>query len=167
METNMPSLQEEMSKVLTEWNQPEPQPTEEPTMTQHVFNITNNVTRATFDYAKAHPGLTATEISKALEPQGYKPASVQSLLASMVRNGLCRKEGYKFFVTAEKYIPLKPTRVLVVKKKAKAVDVATPVVSEWKGPKEKPTITVQSIVENMTMREARELYNELGKYFGA
>jgi len=90
----MPSLQEEMSKVLTEWNQPEPQPTEEPTMTQNVFNITNNVTRATFDYAKAHPGLTATEINKALEPQGYKPASVQSLLSF----GCCSRSHCRFVV---------------------------------------------------------------------
>lgn len=163
----MPSLQEEMSKVLTEWNQPEPQPTEETKMTQNAFNITNNVTRATFDYAKAHPGLTATEISNALTPQGYKAGSVHSILAAMVRNGLCRKEGYKYIVTAEKYTPLKPTRVLVIKKKAKIENSVKALEALAETAKPKATITVQSIVDNMTLKEARELYVELGKYFGA
>lgn len=166
----MPSLQEEMSKVLTEWNQPETQPTEEPTMTQNTFNITNNVTRATFEYAKAHPGLTATQISNALTPQGYKSGSVHSILAAMVRNGLCRKDGYKYIVTAEKYTPLKPTRVLLGKKKEKAAKIeksvkALETLAETVKPK--TTITAQSIVETITLKEARELYVELGKYFGA
>ena len=159
----MPSIQEELSKVLTEWNQPESQPTENTTMQKHLFNVTNNVTRATFDYVKAHPGLTATEVSNALEPHGFKTASVSSIMAAMVRNGLCRKEGFKYFVTAEEYTPLKPSRVL--KGKKVTVKSLAPAV-QAQVHKERTTITVQSIVENMTMREARELYVELGKYFG-
>ena len=159
----MPTLQEEMSKVLNEWDKPEPQPTEAPAMNNNLFNITNNVTRITFDYVKANPGLTATQVGKALEPQGYKSSSVSSIMAAMVRNGLCRKEGFKYFVTAKEYIPLKPSRVL---KKEVAVKDLAPAVQKQVH-KERTTITVQSIVENMTMREARELYVELGKYFGA
>jgi hypothetical protein len=84
-------------------------------------------------------------------------------MAAMVRNGLCRKEGFKYFVTAEEYTPLKPSRVL--KGKKVAVKSLAPAV-QAQVHKERTTITVQSIVENMTMREARELYVELGKYFG-
>ena len=159
----MPTLQDEMSKVLTEWNQPEPQPTEEPKMHTHLFNVTNNVTRITFDYVKANPGVTATQAGNALEPRGYKASSVSSIMAAMVRNGLCRKEGYKYFVTAEEYIPLKPSRVL----KGKPEKALAVVEKLAETAKPKATITVQNIVENMTMREARELYVELGKYFGA
>ena len=161
----MPTIQEEMSKVLSEWNKP----TENTTMTQPVtknqFNVTTNVTRVTFDYVKANPGVTATEAANELGKQGYKASSVTAIMAQMARSGTMRKEQYKYFVVAKEYTPIK-----LWKKSDKALKVekAVAVVEKLaETAKPKATITVQNIVENMTMREARELYNELGKYFGA
>lgn len=170
----MPTIQEEMSKVLNEWNKPvENNQPENTTMTQPVtknqFGVSNNVTRITFDYVKNNPGVTATEAAVALGKQGFKASSVTSIMAQMARSGTMRKEKYKYFAVADDYTPIKvwkkTDKTLKVEKAIATVEKLAE--KAWQGPKEKPTITVQSIVENMTMREARELYNELGKYFGA
>jgi len=162
----MPTIQEEMSKVLNEWNKPqeEPMTTNHP-LTKNQFGVTNNVSRITFDYVKANPGVTATEAAKALGKDGFKASSVTSIMAQMVRSGSMRKEKFRYFTKVDTYEPIK-----LWKKPRRAAKVEKVVTPEAPTPKAAPvstTITVKDIVENMTMREARELYVELGKYFGA
>jgi len=166
----MPTIQEEMSKVLNEWNKPvENNQPENTSMTQPVtknqFGVSNNVTRVTFDYVQANPGVTATEAANALGKQGFKASSVTAIMAQMARSGSMRKEQYKYFVVAKEYTPIKLWKKT---DKALKVEKAVAVVEKLaETAKPKPTITAQSIVDNMTLREARELYVELGKYFGA
>lgn len=161
----MPSMQEEMNKVLTEWNQPESKPMTQPT-TKNQFPIKNNVTRITFNYVKANPGTTAAQAAAALRKQGYKESSVTAIMAQLARQGACRKERYKYYVTQDEYTPLKGWRK--TEKLAKAQSKAPqPQPQAPQAPVQAPTITVQHIVESMTMRDARALYIELGKYFGA
>ena len=168
----MPTIQEEMSKVLNEWNKPtaqaeakeEPMTTNHP-LTKNQFGVTNNVSRITFDYVKANPGVTAAQAAKALDKDGFKASSVTSIMAQMARSGSMRRERFKYYVTTDAYVPIKAWKKTnkTLAPADKGVKVATP-------PKAAPvatTITAKDIVENMTMREARELYVELGKYFGA
>jgi hypothetical protein len=165
----MPTIQEEMSKVLNEWNKPA-ETIEEPMthpITKNQFGVTNNVSRITFDYVKANPGVTAAQAGHALGKDGFKMSSVTSIMAQMVRTGSMRKERFNYYVTTDEYVPIK-----VWKKSDRTVGVRNPHKPKAKveAPRQeaKPTtITVKDIVENMTMREARELYVELGKYFGA
>lgn len=167
----MPTIQEAMNKVLTEWNKPTEEPamnetTKNPHLKKNMFGITNNVTRVTFDYVKANPGTTATEAGRALEKQGFKSTSVSGIMAQMARQGLCRKDGFKYYVTQDEYTPLKEWKARNrAKAKAEAVKVEPQPTPQPEAPR--PTITVRDIVENMTMRDARALYVELGKYFGA
>lgn len=165
----MPTLQEEMSKVLDEWNKPK----EDTPMKSNQFAVTTNVTRATFDFVKANPGLTATEAANRLREQGYNAVSVSAIMAQMARAGSMRKEGFKYYAVADEYVPIrlsKASKIATAEKLGKAIK-SLEVLAETAKPAP-TTITHQSvtrrpIVENMTLREAHDLYVELGKYFGA
>lgn len=166
----MPTIQEEMSKILNEWDQPE-QPTETKTMNttpiKQLFGVTNNVTRVTFEHVKNHPGSTASEAAHALVKRGYKPASVTSLIAQMTRQGMMRKDGFKYFVMQDEYSPLKarPTRKLQSKKELTGGIATLPTVKLEAAPVPvKPT--AKSLLDTLTVKEARELYLELKEYFG-
>jgi hypothetical protein len=163
----MPTMQEELSRTLKEWEVNNGGLMQ---AKQNLFNVTNNVTRATFDYVKANPGVTATQAAKAMEPQGFKASSVSSLMAAMVRNGLCRKEGYKYFVTAEEYVPLKPTRKLRKMKKTEVkVDIKELNDLTITRPEPKPQLVISAdyIINNLPIREAFALFKELEVYFGS
>jgi len=163
----MPTMQEELSRTLKEWEVNNGGLMQ---AKQNLFNVTNNVTRATFDYVKANPGVTATQAANAMEPQGFKASSVSSLMAAMVRNGLCRKEGYKYFVTAEEYAPLKPTRKLRKMKKAEVkVDIKelNDLTITRTEPKPQLVISADYIINNLPIREAFALFKELEVYFGS
>ena len=159
----MPTMQEELSRTLKEWDQSNGGIMQ---AKQNLFGISNNVTRATFDYVKANPGLTSTQAAKAMELQGFKASSVSSLMAAMVRNGLCRKEGYKYFVTAEEYIPLKPSRKLKKETEKVADVVAKPTITRTE-PKPQLVISADYIINNLPIREAFALFKELEVYFGS
>ena len=166
----MPTIQEEMSKVLNEWNKPQEEPmTNKPHLTKNQFGVTNNVTRTTFDYVKNNPGVTATEAANELGKQGYKASSVTAIMAQMARSGSMRKEGYKYFTTTDDYTPIKLWKKSdkTLKKEEKVAESVKTLETLADTVKPKTTITAQNIVDNMTLREARELYVELGKYFGA
>ena len=163
----MPTMQEELSRTLKEWEVNNGGLMQ---AKQNLFNVTNNVTRATFDYVKANPGVTATEAGRALEPQGFNVSSVSSIMAAMVRNGLCRKEGYKYFVTAEEYVPLKPSRVLKAKKpkKVEVKHLADTTITPLTQPKPPQlVISADYIINNLPIREAFALFKELEVYFGS
>lgn len=171
----MPTIQEEMSKVLSEWEKPtpEPQPNESTPMTApkttYPFAVSNNVCRVTFDYVKNHAGTTATEAATALVKRGYKHSSVTSLMAQMVRQGMMRKDGFKYFTIKDEYAPLKgkyKEKKLAKLAKEQGGIATLPKVKPVAAPAVVATPTARDIVDTLTLREARELYNELYKYFG-
>ena len=164
----MPTIQEEMSKVLTEWNQPTPQPTETKPMTApkatHPFAVSNNVCRVTFDYVKNNPGTTATEASNALIKKGFKQSSVTSIMAQMFKQGLLRKDGFKYYAAQAEYVPIKAKSKkikLVPKIDSGIASLSTPAPAPFPV---KPT--AKSLLDTLTVKEARELYLELKEYFG-
>lgn len=72
-----------------------------------VFAPTNNVTRETFDFVKANPGLTTAQIAKALAARGFKESSVTSIVSQMVRAKMAHKdEDRRIFATRAKYRPI-------------------------------------------------------------
>ena len=173
----MPTIQEEMNKVLSEWEKPtpEPQPTEANTMTapktKYPFAVTNNVCRETFNYVKSHAGTTATQAAVALVQRGYKHSSVTSLMAQMTRQGQMRKDGFKYYVTQDEYAPLKgqyqaKQLAKLAREKTEGGIATLPKVKTVQAPRVEVKQTAQDIVDKLTLREARELYNELYKYFG-
>ena len=150
MSNNKPAWTE----VLKQW-----EPSATP-VAPTVFPVTNNVTRETFECVKKNPGITAQQAVAMLPKQ--KPTSVTSLLAQMVKNGLCRKQGLGFYALVDEYLPLKRAYAkyaTVQKPKAKAKPSAPAPA------KEQQPATASSLMMSLNVVEARLLYDELKKVF--
>ena len=149
----------------------------EATMPKQYFQTTNNVTRATFDYVKNNPGNTRTQIVAALTLQGFKRGSTGSLLGQMSKQGLLREANGTMFAAKDTYTPLKTSRN---KEQVKPVEAKQPVVHIKK---EKPTRAydrhsdtpsiqinaswdAETLLNNLSIKQARALYDELRKIFG-
>ena len=152
MSNNKPAWTE----VLKQWEPTAPAADASPSL----FPVTNNVTRETFECVKKNPGITAQQAVAMLPKQ--KPTSVTSLLAQMVKNGLCRKQGLGFHALVDEYLPLKRAyaKYATVKKvKAKAKPPAPAPA------KEQQPATASSLLMSLNVVEARLLYDELKKVF--
>lgn len=165
----MPDIQSELSKVITAWETPTaPAPTG-----RKFFTTTNNVTRATFDYVKAHPGLTRIAVTDALQAQGYKKASTSSILGQMLKQGLLRTEGGGVFTTQSQYTPLKASKINAVRKaaaqpkrkyvlKAKPVQAVPPEATV----SAQNAFNAEEFVNSLTLKQAKAVFEELKKVFG-
>jgi hypothetical protein len=72
------------------------------------FDVTNNVTRATFEYVKKNPNLTSAEICADMAKLGYKESSVSSLVAQFAVQGLAERDDRGRYITiVPEYRPLK------------------------------------------------------------
>ena len=146
----------------------------EATMPKQYFQTTNNVTRATFDYVKNNPGNTRTQIVAALAAQGFKKGSTGSLLGQMSKQGLLREANGTMFAAKDEYIPLKTSR-----NKDQVKPVVKPVAKKVQA-KPRPTFIppteapvqinaawdAETLLNNLSIKQARALYDELRKIFG-
>lgn len=172
------------------------------------FNITNNISRETFQYIKDNPGSTRKEIIAALEHRGFSSGSVSSLIAQMCRNKLAHETNSLYYADADEYRPLKSLKA-IKKLEAKAAPVEIKPKRKYTKRSEgigallkakiesapmpssdaldaaayamggqrrldKPFLTKlvrskspESIIENMTVYQARELYEHLKQIFSA
>lgn len=151
----MPDLKTEMAKVINEWNKPE-----STTMTHPA--VTNNVTRVTFDTVLQNPGITRADLIKRMSAKGYKNSSSSSMVTQLLNNGNIRYQGSGLFTTQLEYKPMARATPRQ-QRKLPAVAVA-----------EIPTPTVQinsawdadTILNHLSIKQARALYDELSKIFG-
>ena len=127
------ALKSALNKTLQEWDDDDEAPpapscqpvstsfpvtsNQKPVMT-NLFNVTNNVSRSTFNYIKDNPGSTRQEIIIALEHTGFTKASVAALISQMNKAKMIHKTNDLWYVDVPEYIPIK--NVGYVKKKAKA-----------------------------------------------
>jgi len=203
----MPDMQTALSNALkttiNDWEKDDMQTTQTNTQPKSTrfFDITNNVTRATFEYVQHHPNETSAEICASMERLGYKSSSVGSLLAQFAKQGLAERDDRGRYITiVDEYRPLK------AKKKVAKV-VAKPVEAKRKYEKKavtgigallreklentpmpsqdaldaaayamgghRPALTKlvrtktpEDIIGNMTVYQARELYDHLKQMFG-
>ena len=172
----MPDIKTALSGILSEWeldNKQQEKQVQKPPHVPH-FKVTNNVTRATFDYVKNNPHQSCKEICTALEKDGYKSSSIGSLLTQFVKNTLCiRDEQGRYTAIAHEYSPVKVRKQLKAKQviaKAKATrgqgiaalspqptQRVAPIVTAW---------DADTIINNIGLKQARALYDELKKIFG-
>lgn len=167
----MPDIQTEMQKILQAWEQPET--TKETT----VFEPTNNVTKATFNFIRDNSGCSRGEAIRLLVNQGHKKSSVASLIGQMLRQGhIWRDSDGLLRPNGKEYTPIKSSRTMANReKKAKVVKPAKTFkvkTSESKGITSlvaTPITTdrVQEIMNTISLPEAKRLYNSLATYFGA
>ena len=90
-------------------------PTTNPTQgipMKKTFNITNNISRVTFDYIKNNPGSTRKEIIQALEHQGYNAGSTSSLIAQMRRNKMIHDKDDLYYADIPEYRPIKSLKAM-------------------------------------------------------
>lgn len=125
------------------------------------FKTTNNVTRTTFDYVKSNPGNTRRQIVAALGSQGFKASSTTSLVAQMIKQGILREANGTVFAAQPEYIPLKTVRN---KPEAQPRPTFVP-------PAEAPVQInaawdADTLLNNLSIKQARALYDELRKIFG-
>jgi len=162
------------------------------------FNITNNISRVTFDYIKNNPGSTRKEIIQALEHQGFACDSTSSLIAQMRRNQMIHETNSAYYADIAEYRPIKSLKALRKmdapiapvappkrKYEKKAVtgigallkerldSTPMPIVSEHTAPKQRGFMTTlvrtrspEDILKDMTVYQARELYDHLKQMFG-
>lgn len=153
------------------------------------FQITNNISRNTFNTIRDNPGQTRIFITRMLESQGYKPASIASLVSQMLRQGMVIEREGQMFAQQPEFTSLKHSsraRKVSVKSKAKA----QPVKEVKPAPKKQeegiaalpaaataaqavitqitsaPSWNISTILDNLSVRQARELYDELHKILG-
>jgi len=165
----MPDIKTALEKALNEW-EPEPAPA------KPYFTVTNNVTRITFDYVRDNPGKTRKEVATALEVQGFKPSSVTSLLGQMLKQGLMRESAQLLYVTVNEYTPIKGSKVrkaLAAKpqeQQRKIVKLVNTRTGEVLNPTPAPQINAawdaETLLNNLSIKQARALYDELRKIFG-
>jgi hypothetical protein len=169
----MPDIKTALEKALNEW---EPEPTPAPAPTKPYFTVTNNVTRITFDYVRDNPGKTRKEVATALEKQGYKPSSVTSLLGQMVKQGMMRESAHLLYAMTNEYAPLKSSKKvkeMAAKPKEqqrKVVKLVNTRTGEVLNPTPAPQINAawdaETLLNNLSIKQARALYDELRKIFG-
>jgi len=130
----MPDMQTALANALkttiNDWEKEDMQTTQTNTQPQgkKFFGVTNNVTRATFDFIKKNPNLTSAEICADMLKMGYKESSVGSLLAQFAKQGLAERDDRGRYITiVPEYRPLKSS-----KKDAKVVPKPVEVVAKRK-----------------------------------
>jgi len=96
--------------VSASFSQPS-QPTQEIPV-KKTFNITNNISRVTFDYIKNNPGSTRKEIIEALEHQGFAGGSTSSLIAQMRRNNMIHETNNAYYADIAEYRPIKSLKAM-------------------------------------------------------
>jgi predicted transcriptional regulator len=169
----MADIKTALSGILSEWELDNKQQEKQLKHIPH-FKVTNNVTRATFDYVKNNPHQSCKTICAALEKDGYKPSSIGSLLTQFVKNGLCvRDANSNYTAIAHEYTPIKVRKQLKAKQAKQVIEKAKATrgqgiaaLSPQPTPKAIPKTDIQSILNGLSILQARALYDELKKIFG-
>ena len=209
----MPDIQtafkQALSRTLQQWDDEGEPPSVQPVSasfsqpikpTQEIpmkktFNVTNNISRVTFDYIKNNPGSTRKEIIEALEHQGFAGGSTSSLVAQMRRNNMIHETNNAYYADIVEYRPIKSLKAMKKleqvpappkrKYEKRAVtgigallkerldSTPMPIVSEHTAPQRKGFLTSlvrtrspEDILKDMTVYQAHELYTHLKQMFG-
>lgn len=178
----MADLQTALATALQEW---EPETKQESkqmeTKQPQLFKPTNNVSRETFNFIKAHYGCTSTQVKDAMVERGYKKSSVHSLITQMVRNKLViRGLDGRLATVVPEYVPIKNRKPTAkkVKAKPKLTKKQQEIVKDLVAP---PTdtapeagttpidytyfLTAKYVIQNIRVGEAKLLHKELVRIF--
>jgi hypothetical protein len=140
------------------------------------FAVTNNVTRITFEYVRDNPGKTRIEVAKALEKQGFKPGSVSSLLGQMLKQNMMRESAHLLYAMTNEYTPIKGSKAMKAlaakpqEQQRKIVKLVNPntgkVLNSTPTPQINSAWDAEVMLNNLSIKQARALYDELRKIFG-
>jgi hypothetical protein len=174
----MPDIQSELSKVLNEWDMPEPvinQPKE-----KRMFPVKNNVSHETYNHIHANPGLTTAQITAAMVAKGFKEASVSSLVYQMRLVGrVHRDEDSKIYSIAPTLKPIKASELKAARKaknaptrqrkpiaKAEGIAALQPQATQAKpSTAERITVDLDEWINEVPLMQARMVYMKLKAIF--
>ena len=158
----MPDLQSELSKVISDWSEPEMTQT-----TSHsTFAAPANTSRDTAEYIMANPGLTRKEICDNLSARGYHRATVYALLVQMSRQKRTTEVNGKVTANYTEYRPLMSFKAWA-KQNAKPAKAKTPKVAPAQEPQQiNSAWDADVMLNNLSIVQARALYDSLRKIFG-
>ena len=174
----MPDIQTALSRALTEWSKDEPdqqvqQPQEKAPMPKPHYAVTNNVTRATFEFVRDNPGSSYRDARTVLVAQGYKESSITALFSQMRRAGLLvRSADGSYTAVGKEYVPMKASaksNLKSVKEVTNKPVKAAPTPAPYENPTPAPVVTVNDVdylLNTLPIKQARELYDALHKIFG-
>ena len=137
-----------------------------------------NISKETFDYIIANPGCTPSQVANALQKVGYLHKTVTALIYQMVRQDMLRKDvNKKVYALLPAYVPIKtmqrtkPER----RKKVNVERVGGVIMNPDAGLASLATRTQQAapqkltakyILDNVSLAEAKALYDEMHAIFG-
>lgn len=190
----MPDLQSELKKTLSAWEadaqqtQPDVKPKEQLNMTTQAATAPATLTpkkkepqaKRIFDYITSNPGNTHMGYAKALVKHGIKANSTSSLISQLIRNNLVNRDvegkitpATTKYRTISKLPPLKkhkPKRnlTLIVKKVVPQTDKQAEgiaAIATTTSPRMVTTWDAKVMIDNLSVSQARALYEELTKIF--
>jgi len=158
------------------------------------FTVTNNVCRVTFEYVRDNRNKTRVEVGKELAAKGYKAGSVSSLLGQMIKQGLISEVSGFLQANSDTYTPIKSSKALKAmqakaqaKPERKHVTIVNTRTGEVLNPKPSAGIAAlptkaapkveaapqinsswdaETLLNHLSIKQARALYDELRKIFG-
>ena len=173
----MPDLKTALSTALSTWEQDDKQIQQEKkvrTLPQQ-FVPTNNVTQETFNHVKNNPNKNSGEIRNVLVARGFNAGSIGSLLTQFTKqNQMVKDHNNRYSVCVPHYTPLKSTRqfraagkrVNKIVSKPKAVPKSVGIAALTPQSTTKTQWDADTIINNIGLKQARALYDELKKLFG-
>jgi hypothetical protein len=177
----MPDMQSELSKVLNEWDSPEPsinQPKE-----KKVFPQQANISIDSYNYILANPNKTVQQYTDELVAQyKFKPASVSSLIYQMLKVGRLQRGEKGVYAVDAVYRPIRPSELKAARKATapvkpkKAAPVMGAGIAALKNPEPLAQVmqrsaiittnfSVENIIKNLTIYQAKELRDALNNLF--
>jgi len=170
-EKTMPDLQSELKKTLHAWDhheqeirQSQPQPKEKAMST---FTPTRKNLSADIFACIQHAPCTPIAVKEIMTKVGYNKTSIFSLITQMKRANMIELRDGKLYALVSEYRPVNRTynkHRAKVKPKAQAGIAALP--SAATAPIIKTEWDAATIIDHLSLRQARALYDELTKVFG-
>lgn len=179
-----------LQATMDDWGEDEPvnaKPTEVTTTPEENMTHTRHtisVSEGTFNYVRAHPYTTKADAVAALAKDGYNVASTGALISHMVRQRLVSSDANgKLTAIVKAYTPLKATPKITGRKPTvqparmehKQARIADSGTQNHVKPSEgiaalasKPDVAynIKSLLDEISVNEARALYLELKSMFG-
>jgi hypothetical protein len=157
----------------------------EATMPKRLFETTNNVTRATFDYILKNPGKSRKEVMGAMTAQGFNAGSISSLIGQFSKQGHIVNNSGFYFARRDEFVPLKTVRkkaepvperkkvVIVSKRTGEVIPPAPAGIAALPTAREAAPVPqinaawdAETLLNHLSIKQARALYDELRKIFG-
>lgn len=189
----MPSLQDQLSAILPEWEREQqtietvkqtnqnPKATMQQVTTRHLFKPTNNASRETFNAVRDFPNQQPAFYANMLAKKGFKHNTVRSLVYQMTRQGQFNQDANGNLSTkANAYAPIKATKATkpikpknpaMVKEPSAPVQPAGIAALNKTDPVKKSLLInhnwdAQKEVDKLSVMQARALYDLLKTIFG-